>query len=157
MAGRKSLQMRQKKRKLTKQQEKFVDLMARGYHEGRDPTKMTVMDAFRLAGYAPDNGNAYRLYKDLKEIIKEKRDDLVDENQVASLATKIIEDIMVNPDVRPEIRLKAAQDVLHRTGHDKPKEVNLNQTVSELSDAELDEQLSELIESSTNVKQLKQG
>lgn len=101
---------RQKKRKLTKQQEKFVDLMARGYHEGRDPTKMTVMDAFRLAGYAPDNGNAYRLYKDLKEIIKEKRDDLVDENQVASLATKIIEDIMVNPDVRPEIRLKAAQD-----------------------------------------------
>jgi phosphoenolpyruvate synthase/pyruvate phosphate dikinase len=97
------------------------------------------------------------LYKDLKDIIKEKRDDLVDENQVASLATKIIEDIMVNPDVRPEIRLKAAQDVLHRTGHDKPKEVNLNQTVSDLSDAELDEQLSELIESSTNVKQLKQG
>ena len=47
---------RQKKRKLTKQQDKFVDLMARGYHEGRDPTKMTVMDAFRLAGYAPDNG-----------------------------------------------------------------------------------------------------
>jgi hypothetical protein len=47
---------RQKKRKLTRQQEKFVDLMARGYHEGRDPTKMTVMDAFRLAGYAPDNG-----------------------------------------------------------------------------------------------------
>ena len=148
---------RQKKRKLTKQQEKFVDLMARGYHEGRDPTKMTVMDAFRLAGYAPDNGPAYRLNNELKEIIKEKRVDLVDENQVSSLATNIIEDIMVNPDVRPEIRLKAAQDVLHRTGHDKPKEVNLNQTVSDLSDAELDEQLSELIESSTNVKQLKQG
>ena len=148
--------MIKRKRKLTKQQEKFVDLMARGYHEGKDPTKMTVMDAYRLAGYTPDNGNAYRLYKDLKDIIKEKRDDLVDENQVASLATKIIEDIMVNPEVRPEIRLKAAQDVLHRTGHDKPKEVNLKQTVSDLSDAELDEQLSALIESSTNVKKLKQ-
>ena len=24
--------------------------MARGYHEGKDPTKMTVMDAYRLAG-----------------------------------------------------------------------------------------------------------
>lgn len=148
---------RQKKRKLTKQQEKFVDLMARGYHEGRDPTKMTVMDAFRLAGYAPDNGNAYRLYKDLKEIIKEKRDDLVEENQVASLATKIIEDIMVDPDNRPEIRLKAAQDILHRTGHDKPKELNVKQTVSDLSDAELDEQLSELIESSQNVQKLKES
>jgi hypothetical protein len=147
---------RQKKRKLTKQQDKFIDLMARGYHEGRDPTKMTVMDAFRLAGYAPDNGNAYRLYKDLKDIIKERRDDLVEENQVASLATKIIEDIMVDPN-RPEIRLKAAQDILHRTGHDKPKELNVTQTVSDLSDAELDEQLSELIESSSNVKQLKQG
>ena len=148
---------RQKKRKLTKQQDKFVDLMARGYHEGRDPTKMTVMDAFRLAGYAPDNGNAYRFYKDLKDIIKERRDDLVEENQVASLATKIIEDIMVDPENRPEIRLKAAQDILHRTGHDKPKELSVTQTVSDLSDAELDEQLSELIESSANVKQLKQG
>jgi len=148
---------RQKKRKLTKQQDKFVDLMARGYHEGRDPTKMTVMDAFRLAGYAPDNGNAYRLYEDLKDIIKERRDDLVEENQVASLATKIIEDIMVDPENRPEIRLKAAQDILHRTGHDKPKELSVTQTVSDLSDAELDEQLSELIESSANVKQLKQG
>ena len=38
-----------------------------------------------------------------------------------------------------------------------PKEVNLKQTVSDLSDAELDEQLSALIESSTNVKKLKQG
>jgi len=64
---------------------------------------------------------------------------------------------MVNPENRPEIRLKAAQDILHRTGHDKPKELNVNQTVSDLSDAELDEQLSELIESSANVKQLKQG
>jgi|TARA_B100001063_G_C16705300_1_gene524861 phage terminase small subunit len=146
-----------RKRKLTAQQEKFVDLMAKGYHEGPDPTKMTVMDAFKLAGYSPDKGNAYRLYKDLKSIIRERRDDLVEENQVASLATKIIEDIMVNPEIRPEIRLKAAQDILHRTGHDKPKEVNLKQTVSDLSDAELDEQLSELIESSDNVKQLKQG
>ena len=46
---------------------------------------------------------------------------------------KIIEDIMVDPENRPEIRLKAAQDILHRTGHDKPKEVNVNQTVSDLS------------------------
>ena len=148
---------RQKKRKLTKQQEKFIDLMARGYHEGRDPTKMTVTDAFALAGYAPDNGNAYRLSKDLKELIKARREELVEDNQVASLATKIIEDIMVNPDNAAAIRLKAAQDILHRTGHDKPKEVNLNQTVSDLSDAELDEQLSELIESSSNVREFKQG
>ena len=64
---------------------------------------------------------------------------------------------MVNPEIRPEIRLKPAQDVLHRTGHDQPKEVNLKQTVSDLSDAELDEQLSALIESSTNVKKLKES
>jgi len=138
-------------------QSKFVDLMARGYHEGKDPTKMTVLDAFTLAGYKPDNGNAHRLYRELKTIIKEKRDELVDDNQVATLATKIIENIMVDPEIRPEIRLKAAQDVLHRTGHDKPKEVNLKQSVSDLSDAELDEQLSTLIESSTNVSKLKQG
>lgn len=147
---------KQKKRTLTKQQEKFVGLMARGYHEGRDPTKMTVMDAFALAGYAPDNGNAYRLYKDLKDIIKDRRDDLIEENQVASLATQIIEDIMCDPENGAAIRLKAAQDILHRTGHDKPKEVNLNKTVSDLSDAELDEQLSELIESSNNVQKLKE-
>ena len=104
-------------------QSKFVDLMARGYHEGKDPTKMTVLDAFTLAGYKPDNGNAHRLYRELKTIIKEKRDELVDDNQVATLATKIIENIMVDPEIRPEIRLKAAQDVLHRTGHDKPNTI----------------------------------
>tara|TARA_R110001632_G_scaffold42399_5_gene107275 strand:- start:1612 stop:2067 length:456 start_codon:yes stop_codon:yes gene_type:complete len=146
-----------RKVKLTSQQEKFINLMAKGYHEGKDPLKMTIADAFALAGYAPDAGNAYRMYKKFKDVIKEKRDDLIDENQVASLATKIIEDIMIDKDNKPEIRLKAAQDILHRTGYDKPRELNVTQTVSDLSDAELDEQLSDLIESSQNVKKLKHG
>ena len=75
-----------KTRKLTKQQEKFISLMARGYHEGKGGGKMSIADAYEMAGYSPDAGNAYRLYQDLKEIIKETRNDLIDENQCATLA-----------------------------------------------------------------------
>ena len=146
-----------KTRKLTKQQEKFVSLMARGYHEGKGGGKMSIADAYEMAGYSPDAGNAYRLYQDLKEIIKETRNDLIDENQCATLAAKIIEDIMLDVEVSPQIRLKAAQDVMHRTGHDKPQEIISTSKVSEMTDAELDEQLASLIESSDNVKELKHG
>jgi hypothetical protein len=152
--------MTKKKRNLenlTDKQKKFVEVMARGYHQGKDPTKITVEDGFRMAGYAPDTGNAFRLYRDLKDLIQERRDELIDHNQVATLATQIIEDIMIDPEVSPQIRLKAAQDILHRTGYDKPKEVNVKQTVSEMTDEELDQQLASLIETSDNVQQLKQG
>lgn len=151
------IKRKSKERKFTKQQEKFIDLMARGYHTGKTANKMTLLEAHELAGYSPDSGNAHKLYKDLRDVIKAKRDEFVDDHQVASLAAAVVEEIMTDPDVNPQVRLKAAQDVLHRTGHDKPKELSVTNKVSEMSDAELDEQLASLIESSDNVKELKQA
>lgn len=146
-----------RKTQMSEKKKKFVNLMAKGYTEGKDPMKMSILDAFTCAGYAADGGNAYRMFKECKDLIQERRDELVDQNQNASLATKIIEDIMMDVKNKPEVRLKAAQDVLHRTGYDKPKELTIGKKTADLTDEEIDQQVSELIETSSNVETLKQA
>lgn len=146
---------------LCEKKQKFCHLMAKGYVETdteKGTKKMIQRDAYVLCGYKGKTEshlarNAATLYQELKPWIMELREEYVSSSQCASLAMKVVEEIMLDAENRPDVRLKAAQDILHRTGYDQPKEINIR-NIDDMSEAEIDEELEALIGNAGNVERL---
>lgn len=142
---------------LCERRQKFCELVAKGYVDGRQKKlqKLTLEDCYITAGYERKYAtqNAYTLYRDLHHFIKELRSKYVEHSQCPSLAMKVIEGIMTDEEIKPETRLKAAQDVLARTGFDKPKE-HIVRNIEEMDEKEIEAELEELIGQSDNISKL---
>lgn len=143
---------------LCERKQRFCHLMAKGYVEtdkARGVKKMLQEDAYVMCGYSKNGAakNAATLYGKLKPFIMELREEYVSSSQCASLAMKVVEEIMMDEEARPDVRLKAAQDILHRTGYDQPKEINIR-NIEDMSEEEIDEELEALIGNAGNVERL---
>jgi hypothetical protein len=137
---------------LNERQQKFIDLVATGYHKkARNGVaagdRMTLSAAYEMAGYTgkATKQAGWRLYMQTKHIIYKRRSEMVELNMSAVMASEIINELMQDKDQPGSVRLKAAQDTMMRTGFDKPQEIVLTKKVEDMSTEEVDAELEELL------------
>ena len=137
---------------LNEKQQKFIDLVAIGYHKKKWATcaageKMTLGAAYELAGYTGKTKKqlGWRLYMQTKHIIYKRRSELVELNLCPVMASEVVYEIMMDTNAPHAVRLKSAQDIMARTGYDKPQEIVLTKKVEDMSTEEVDSELEELL------------
>ena len=141
---------------LTEKEKAFVDIMSKGYTGEKGSHKgISTFEAYRQAGYSSSPNNAWALKQRLWHLIEKRRGHYVTSHQIAPLAAAVVQQLMEDETTPPAIRLKCAQDILHRTGFDKPKETITTHRVEEMSLEELDKEIEEMLETAPNVHRIK--
>jgi len=131
-------------KELTELEEGFIDALVDG--------KMSAHDAFIHAGYSKTKAGprALRLQRHLWLHIERRIKDRVSET--ATLALNVLEQLMQTADSE-NVRLNAARDILSRAGYDAvQRQERVIKDATELTDEELEKQLSELLKDEKVVK-----